>query len=170
MLACSAEGGSGHQSTHNAGESDARHCHGGVNMSWRDQAAPQMTTNGAHVSELVHQMDRLSTPRGGQHPYADSRQCAKCGRTGHLASKCGIKCTACGRWGHLAEVCHSKPSADAPQTSRTTNPRPARSNRSRPTCDFSGKMGHVKDKCYKNLDGSNFRPRSGTTSTRHQGN
>ena len=32
-----------------------------VNMSWRDPAAPQTTTNGAQVSELAHQMDRLST-------------------------------------------------------------------------------------------------------------
>ena len=32
-----------------------------VNMSWRNQVAPQTTTNRAKVNELAHQMDRLST-------------------------------------------------------------------------------------------------------------
>ena len=78
-----------------------------VNRNRRNQAAPQTTTKGAQVNELAHQLDRLSTKRGGQHPYADSHQCAECGRSRHLASKCGVKCSACGRWGHLAESCWS---------------------------------------------------------------
>ena len=139
-----------------------------VNMSQRNQATQQTTTNGMQVKELVHQIDHLSTKHGGQHPYPDSRQCSKCGQSGHLASKCGVKCSACGRWGHLAEACRSKPSMDTPKaTHNTTDPRPARGNRPRPTCDFCGKLGHIKD---QNLDGSNFRRRNGNGSASNQGN
>ena len=37
--------------------------------------------------------------------------CYRCGKTGHVASKCrfkGAKCHKCGKMGHLQRVCHSK--------------------------------------------------------------
>ena len=45
-----------------------------VNMSPRTQATPTMSNNSAQVNELAHQMDRLFTKKGEQHPYANSRQ------------------------------------------------------------------------------------------------
>ena len=135
-----------------------------VNMSRRTHATPQASSSSAQVNELAHQMDRLSTRKGGQHPYANTCQCNKCGCTGHLASKCGVKCTACGRWGHLADVCQSKRSMETPSASQGTANHDSRlaqsSSRSRPYCDFCKRQGHTRDHCCRNPDGSNNRLRN----------
>ena len=50
--------------------------------------------------------------------------CYRCGKTGHVASKCrfkGAKCHKCGKMGHLQRVCHSKTKDERKRNSRSVN-------------------------------------------------
>ena len=50
--------------------------------------------------------------------------CYRCGKTGHVASKCrfkGAKCHKCGKMGHLQRVCHSKAKDERKRNSRSVN-------------------------------------------------
>jgi len=50
--------------------------------------------------------------------------CYRCGKAGHVASKCrfkGAKCNKCGKMGHLQRVCHCKPKDGGKRNFRSVN-------------------------------------------------
>ena len=116
-------------------------------------ASPTTTKATTQISELTSQMDRLST-RWATHPYAQ-HQCTKCGTEGNSAAKCNVKCTTCNRWGHAADECCSK----APRpTGIHMEPLTPQQDRARPHCAYYNRRGHMRDRCYRNPEGSYYGP------------
>ena len=74
------------------------------------------------ISPAVHKV----TPRGGKPqtiPKKFDTQCYRCGRVGHLASKCRFKdckCHKCGKVGHLQKVCRSQKKSDVSKQQQPT--------------------------------------------------
>ena len=88
---------------------DAKMIHGG-------RTAASETASGVHVCEHedVHKLGQ-QRPNGGK---PDTRECYRCGNTGHISVKCPYAtytCHRCGKVGHLSKTCRQDKKDAAPR-------------------------------------------------------